>query len=114
MTARFELVRVAWDEVHRNIKTILMWEFATLQSIALQQTLWHMGKALLEAFPSIAEVRLNAPNRHHFNYDIGQFGLDNSNEVFIADRPYGLIETTNLRDDVPDASQAWRASAGLA
>ena len=48
-------------------------------------------------------------------YDLGQFGLDNPNEVFIAaDRPYGLIEATVLRDDAPDAGQAWRSSAGLA
>lgn len=112
---RFTTTDVAWDMVYSDIKTILVREFATLQSLALQQTLWHMGKAVLEAIPSIAEMRLRAPNRHHFSYDIGQFGLDNSNEVFIAaDRPYGLIEATILRDDAPDAGQAWRASAGLA
>jgi len=112
---RFTTTDVEWDEVYRGIKTIVVREFATLQSLALQQTLWHMGKAILEAYPFIAEVRLNAPNRHHFNYDISQFGLDNCNEVFIAaDRPYGLVEATILRDDAPDAGQAWRASAGLA
>lgn len=112
---RFTTTDVAWGEVYRGIKTIIVREFASLQSLALQQTLWHMGKAVLEAYPFIAEVRLKAPNRHHFSYDIGQFGLDNSNEVFIAvDRPYGLIEATILRDDAPDAGQAWRASAGLA
>jgi len=112
---RFTTTDVAWDEVYRGIKTIVVREFATLQSLALQQTLWHMGKAVLEAYPSIVEVRFKAPNRHHFCYDISQFGLDNCNEVFIAtDRPYGLIEATILRDDAPDAGQAWRASAGLA
>jgi urate oxidase len=112
---RFTTTDVAWGEVYRGIKTIIVREFASLQSLALQQTLWHMGKAVLEAYPFIAEVRLKAPNRHHFSYDIGQFGLDNSNEVFIAvDRPYGLIEASILRDDAPDAGQAWRASAGLA
>ena len=112
---RFTTTDVAWGEVYCGIKTIIVREFASLQSLALQQTLWHMGKAVLEAYPFIAEVRLKAPNRHHFSYDIGQFGLDNSNEVFIAvDRPYGLIEATILRDDAPDAGQAWRASAGLA
>ena len=112
---RFTTTDVAWDEVYRGIKTIVVREFATLQSLALQQTLWHMGKAVLEAYPSIVEVRFKAPNRHHFCYDISQFGLDNCNEVFIAtDRPYGLIEATIMRDDAPDAGQAWRASAGLA
>jgi urate oxidase len=86
-----------------------------LQSLALQQTLWHMGRAVLEAYPFIAEVKMKAPNKHHFVVDLAPFGLDNPGEVFIAaDRPYGLIEATVLRDDAPDAGEAWRISAGLA
>ncbi len=112
---RFTTTDVAWDEVYAGIKTLMVREFATLQSLALQQTLWHMGTAVLEAYPSIAELRLKAPNKHHFEYDIGRFGIQNDNEVFIAaDRPYGLIEATIIRDDAPDAGDAWRAAAGLA
>jgi urate oxidase len=74
-----------------------------------------MGTAVLEAYPQIAEIRLKAPNKHHFDYDIDRFGIENHGEVFIAaDRPYGLIEATITRDDAPDAGDAWRASAGLA
>ena len=57
-----------------------------------------MGKAVLEAYPVIAEVRLSAPNKHHFLYDLSPFGLENHGEVFNADdRPYGLIEATVTR-----------------
>ncbi|CAN5174323.1 urate oxidase [soil metagenome] len=106
---------VAWDEVYAGVKALMVKEFATLQSLALQQTLWHMGKAVLEAYPFIAEVQLKAPNKHHFLYDLEPFGLENPGEVFIAaDRPYGLIEATITRDDAPDAGSAWRFSAGLA
>jgi urate oxidase len=74
-----------------------------------------MGRAVMEAVPEIAEVRLVAPNKHHFAYDLDRFGLENANEVFwAADRPYGLIEATLIRDDAPAAGDAWRASAGLA
>ncbi len=61
------------------------------QSLALQQTLFEMGKAVLEAYSFIAEVRVpSAPNKHHFVYDLCPFGLTNDNEVFNADdRPYG-------------------------
>jgi urate oxidase len=112
---RFSSTDVAWDEVYAGIKTLMVKHFATLQSLALQQTLWHMGSAVLEEYPFIAEVRLAAPNKHHFTYDIERFGLENPNEVFwAADRPYGLIEATLIRDDAPDAGEAWRASAGLA
>ena len=67
-----------------------------------------MGEAVLEARPEIAEIRLSMPNKHHFLVDLAPFGLDNPDEVFYAaDRPYGLIEGTVLRDDVPAAPAAW-------
>jgi urate oxidase len=58
-----------------------------------------MGEAVLEARSEVAEVRLSLPNKHHFLVDLKPFGLSNDNEVYIAaDRPYGLIEATILRD----------------
>jgi urate oxidase len=112
---RFAGTDVAWDEVYRGVRSLLIREFATLQSLALQQTLWTMGSAVMDAYPAIVEVRLLAPNKHHFTYNIEQFGLENPNEVFwAADRPYGLIEAQLIRDDAPPANDAWRFSAGLA
>ena len=112
---RFGSADANWNAVYPAVKAIMVREFATLQSLALQQTLWHMGRAVLEAFPEIVEVRLSAPNKHHFVVDLSPFGLENPGEVFIAaDRPYGLIEAQVLRDDAPPAHGAWRFSAGLA
>ncbi|WP_345377211.1 factor-independent urate hydroxylase [Frondihabitans cladoniiphilus] len=112
---RFSTTDVDWEAVYVEVKKLMVKEFATLQSLALQQTLWHMGTAVLEAIPSICEVRLKAPNKHHFDYDIGRFGIENKGEVFwAADRPYGLIEAALIRDDAPPANEAWRAAAGLA
>ena len=112
---RFTETNLDWDATYAGIKAIMIKEFATLQSLALQQTLWHMGRAVLEAYPSIAEIRLSAPNKHHFVVDLEPFTLDNPGEVFYAaDRPYGLIQATVTRDDAPDAGEAWRSAAGLA
>lgn len=112
---RFDSSDVDWNAVYPEVKAIMTREFATLQSLALQQTLWHMGKAVIEQIPSIVEVRLTAPNKHHFVVDLEPFGLENPGEVFIAaDRPYGLIEAQVIQDDAPPAHDAWRASAGLA
>ena len=112
---RFTSTDVDWNAAYPRIKEIMVREFANLQSLALQQTLWHMGKAVLDEFPDVAEMRLVAPNKHHFVYDLAPFGLENAGEVFIAaDRPYGLIEAQVLRDDAPPANDAWRFSAGLA
>jgi len=112
---RFGTTDTDWNAVYPAVKAIMIKEFATLQSLALQQTLWHMGRAVLDAFPEIVEMRLSAPNKHHFVVDLSPFGLANSGEVFIAaDRPYGLIEAQVIRDDAPPANDAWRFSAGLA
>ena len=85
-----------------SIKQIMLEQFAEVQSLALQQTLYEMGRAVLEAHDEVAEIKFSAPNKHHFVYDLSPFGLENPNEVFHADdRPYGLIEATVLRDDAP-------------
>lgn len=63
---------------------------------------------VLTTDPATAEVRLSLPNKHHFLSDLTPFGLDNPGEVcHAADRPYGLIEGTVLRDDAPPAGPAW-------
>jgi urate oxidase len=89
---------VEWDKSWADVRQILVERFATVHSLALQQTLWEMGRGVLEAHDGIAEISLSAPNRHHFLSDLSPFGLDNPGEVFhAADRPYGLIEATVTR-----------------
>ena len=71
-----------------------------MHSLALQQSLWEMGRAVLESVPEIASVELVAPNIHHVAVDLAPFGLGNPGEVFhVTDRPYGLIEVTVERED---------------
>ena len=98
-----------FDAAHDAVRAAFVAQFATLHSLALQQTLWHMGKAAVEAVPGVVEVRLAAPNKHHFLYDTARFGVENAGEVFHADdRPYGLIRAVVARDDVPAAPLAWQ------
>jgi urate oxidase len=110
LTARWRHVGTAgdWDAVNGSIRQVLIEQFATLHSRALQQSLWEMGKAVLAGHDDIAEIRLSAPNKHHFLVDLTPFGLDNRGEVFHADdRPYGLIQCAVQRDDAPPAGPAW-------
>ncbi|MET0525234.1 MAG: factor-independent urate hydroxylase [Nocardioides sp.] len=88
-----------WDEAHRTARATLLEAYARTYSHALQETLFAMGRLLLERVPTIEEVSFAAPNKHHFLVDLAPFGLDNPGEVFIAaDRPYGLIEATVARE----------------
>ena len=97
-----------WAASHAEVRRVLLETFASKHSLALQQTLYSMGEAVLRARPEVAEIRLTMPNKHHFTVDLAPFGLDNDNEVFYAaDRPYGLIEGTVTRDDAPEPGMAW-------
>ncbi|MEV7802595.1 factor-independent urate hydroxylase [Microbispora sp. NPDC088329] len=97
-----------WDKTYENARGALLEAFADTYSLSLQQTLYAMGTRVLAACPGVCEVRLSLPNKHHFLVDLTPFGLDNDGEVFFAaDRPYGLIEGTVLREDAPGAGPAW-------
>jgi urate oxidase len=110
---RYTTLDPDFDAVFAGVRTVLLETFAATHSLALQQTLYAMGEAVLQRFPEVAEVRMSMPNRHHFLQDLSAFGLDNPDVVYRAeDRPYGLIEGTVLRDDVPPAEAAWPGPPG--
>lgn len=93
-----------WADSFRRARATLLRVFAETHSLALQQTLYTMGEAVLTEQPELAEVRLTLPNKHHFLVDLAPYGQDNPGEVYYAaDRPYGLIEGTVLRDDAAPA-----------
>ncbi|GAB2985005.1 factor-independent urate hydroxylase [Saccharothrix stipae] len=105
---RYQGTGIDWAKSFTEIRRLLLTTFAAKHSLSLQQTLYAMGEAVLRARPEVAEVRLSMPNKHHFAVDLSPFGLENDNEVFYAaDRPYGLIEGSVLRDDAEDAGSAW-------
>jgi len=117
LTARWRYARtdVPWDDAFSQVRQVLLERFAVPHSRALQQTLWDMGCAVLAARDDIAEIRLSAPNKHHFLADLSPYGLDNPGEVFHADdRPYGLIQCAAVREGAPDAGPAWDLPAEFA
>lgn len=111
---RYTTTDVDFDGSYATVRTTLLETFASTHSLALQQSLHAMGAAVLDRVPEIAEIRLSMPNKHHFLQDLSAFGLDNPGVVYHADdRPYGLIEGTVLRDDVPTAEIAWDGTPGF-
>ena len=116
---RYTGTDVDFDAAYAEVRATLLEAFAATHSLALQQTLYAMGEAVLARRPDVAEIRMSMPNRHHFLQDLSAFGLDNTPGgdgavVYHADdRPYGLIEGTVLRDDVPPAEVAWQGTPGF-
>ncbi len=90
---------IDFNAVYASVREQLLTLFANTHSLALQHTMFEMGKAALEVNEQIAEIKFSLPNKHHFLVDLEVFGQDNPNEVFFAaDRPYGLIEATVTRE----------------
>ena len=101
----------SWHELYAVASQAMVGAFIETYSLSLQQTLYAMGQAVLDRVPDVVEVRLSLPNRHHFLVDLSPFGQDNHGQVYFpADRPYGLIEGTVLREDAPPAGLAWSMS----
>jgi urate oxidase len=99
---------VDWGAAFSQAKSAILSTFAGTYTYSLQQMLYAIGGALISAVPSVCEVRLALPNKHHYIVDLTPFGLPNEREVYLAgDRPYGLIEGTVLADDAPEAGIAW-------
>jgi urate oxidase len=116
---RYTGTDVDFDACFAAVRTALLETFAATHSLALQQSLFAMGRAALEQVDEVAEIRMSMPNRHHFLQDLSAFGLDNAPDgtgpvVYHADdRPYGLIEGSVLRDDAAPAEGAWLGTPGF-
>jgi urate oxidase len=90
-----------WEASYAQVKRHMLGAFAETYSLSLQQTLYAMGARIIDHRDEIDEVRFSLPNKHHFLVDLTPFDLENDHEVYVAaDRPYGLIEATILRDGV--------------
>ncbi|MEW1720222.1 factor-independent urate hydroxylase [Streptomyces sp. NPDC093109] len=91
-----------WNRSYEEARRHILDAFAGTYSRSLQQTLYAMGARVVDHCHEIDEIRFSLPNKHHFLVDLEPFGLTNDVAdgavYFAADRPYGLIEATVLRD----------------
>jgi urate oxidase len=79
--------------VRTRVLAALLRTFAAHHSMSVQHTLFDMGKAALDGAPEIAAIKLTMPNLHHLLADLGPFGQDNPNHIFVPiDEPHGYIE----------------------
>jgi urate oxidase len=88
-----------FTEARSHITDALLEAFAIHDSMSVQQTLFAMGKAALNAEPAISEIYLQMPNKHCNLVDLSAFGQDNPNVIFVpTDEPHGSIEARIRRE----------------
>lgn len=72
--------------------------FATTHSLGVQQTIYDMGNAALDACKEISEIKFELPNLHRIPFNLEPFGLKFDNDIYVAtDEPHGLITGTIRR-----------------
>ncbi len=116
VTARWRYAEPGLDynQTYDAVRALLLETFAMTHSLALQQTLYAMGRRVIQEVGAVAEIKFSMPNKHHFLVDLEPFGLDNPGEVFYAaDRPYGLIEASLSRQGAPAPGSAWDSIPGF-
>ena len=102
MDARWTWAQAPNDHAAANarILTAMLDLFATTYSAGVQDSLFRMGEAALEAVPEIADITMACPNKHYLPINLSPFGMDNANSVFIpTDEPHGQIECTVAREN---------------
>jgi urate oxidase len=84
-----------YEAANAKILSQLLKVFATTYSASIQDSLYRMGMAALEAVPEMSDISMACPNKHYLLINLSPFGLDNANQVFVAtDEPHGQIECT--------------------
>jgi len=90
-----EQTELDFDGLWVGVRDRLLSTFTDHYSPSMQNTLYRIGRAVLEGFPPVEKIHLSFPNKHHLLYDLGRFGIENEGEIFQAtEEPYGLIEGT--------------------
>ncbi len=111
---RYNTTDLDFNAAYDDIKSTLLTTFVADYSRALQEDLYKMGKAVIQAHPEVDEIKFSCPNKHHFVVDLSYCDLENPGVVHIAaDRPYGLIEATFAREGAPSADAAWVGISGF-
>lgn len=97
-TARAIEEGIDFKKVRRHLRETMLATFAKHDSLSVQHTLFAMGEAALAHTDIIDEVYMLMPNKHNLLIDMGRFGRENPNHIFVpTDEPHGTIEATVRR-----------------
>ncbi|MEP7146823.1 MAG: factor-independent urate hydroxylase [bacterium] len=89
---------INYFSVCNMVRNIILKTFAQHHSLSVQHTLYEIGKNVIETIKDVREISITMPNKHYLLFNLGQFDMENNNEIFIpTDEPFGLIEATVRR-----------------
>ena len=84
-----------YEAANAKLLATMLKVFGTTYSLGVQDSLYRLGEAGLEAIPELATISMACPNKHYIPMKLDQFGQSSDNMIFIAtDEPHGQIECT--------------------
>ena len=101
LIATWDWVRAPADYPTANARILdtMMNVFATTYSHSVQDSLYRMGMAALDAVPEVATITMAAPNKHYLPLDLSAFRRPFAGTLFLpTDEPHGQIECRVGRD----------------
>lgn len=98
-TWRYNETAHDFNHLWQGVRAQILETFTDHYSPSVQNTLYRMGQAVLQAFPEVERIHFTLPNKHHILFNLQPFGLENTNQIFqVTSDPYGLIEGTVERE----------------
>ena len=96
---------IDFDRSFDAVRSTFLEVFADHDSASVQHSIWIIGQAILERHREVEEVSMSMPNLHHWTVDLGQFGIDNDRQIYVATtEPHGQIQATVHRTHASDRS----------
>jgi len=81
------------------VRDAMLAKFTDHYSKSVQETLYLMANAALDACADVSSITLTMPNKHHLKFNLEPLGRTNDNEIFhVTDEPYGYITGTVTRE----------------
>ncbi|HUO08680.1 MAG TPA: urate oxidase [Phycisphaerae bacterium] len=83
------------NAAHAKARGAMLEVFAGHKSLAVQQTLFAMGEAVLKVVPEVEAVTITMPNKHRIPANLKALGLEFEGDVFVTtEEPFGEISGT--------------------
>ena len=87
-----------YPTANARLMDVMLGVFAATYSDGVQDSLYRMGMAALEAVPEAARISMACPNKHYIPLDLSAFGIERNDVVLLpTDEPHGQIECTVTR-----------------
>jgi len=94
-TWRYAATETDFGAGRQSVVDALLERFIDHYSHSVQETLYFMGQAAIDACSAVNQITLTMPNKHHLLANLAPFQLENENEVFVVtDEPFGYITGT--------------------